>query len=175
MAVGDDDLENRMSAKDRGIGSRGGDRNRIGPPPLPVALSSSTEFGDNALSSRWTSWLVPMFVVANVAVFVVAMFVNNCPKHFESHRLRGHCVARFLGRLSFEPLRTNPLFGPSSHTYVSIKKIALYSFSIDVDLGFLILVNNVLVLFHNCVGYYINYHLIFRGWNRNLYRILRCK
>ncbi|AED91128.1 RHOMBOID-like protein 3 [Arabidopsis thaliana] len=116
MAVGDDDLENRMSAKDRGIGSRGGDRNRIGPPPLPVALSSSTEFGDNALSSRWTSWLVPMFVVANVAVFVVAMFVNNCPNHFESHRLRGHCVAKFLGRLSFEPLRTNPLFGPSSHT-----------------------------------------------------------
>ncbi|XP_010423236.1 PREDICTED: RHOMBOID-like protein 3 [Camelina sativa] len=117
MAVVDDDLENRMSAKDRGIGSRGGDRNRIGPPPMPVALSSSSaEFGDNALSSQWTSWLVPVFVAANVALFVVAMFVNNCPKHFESHRLRGHCVADFLGRLSFEPLRSNPLFGPSSHT-----------------------------------------------------------
>lgn len=132
MAVGDDDLENRMLSKDRGIGSRGGDRNRIGPPPMPVALSS-TEFGDNALSSQWTSWLVPMFVAANVALFVVAMFVNNCPKHFESHRLRGHCVARFLGRLSFEPLRTNPLFGPSSHTYVTSQFCCSFFFKLFLD------------------------------------------
>ncbi|CAN1751940.1 RHOMBOID-like protein 3 [Linum perenne] len=40
-----------------------------------------------------------MFVVANVAVFVAAI-----------------CVARFLGRFSFEPTRDNPLFGPSSST-----------------------------------------------------------
>uniref|UniRef100_A0A1J3DX41 RHOMBOID-like protein n=1 Tax=Noccaea caerulescens TaxID=107243 RepID=A0A1J3DX41_NOCCA len=114
MAVGDD-LENRMPAKDRGIGSRGGEQSRIGPPPMPIALSYS-EIGDNALSSPWTSWLVPLFVAANVVVFVVAMFVNNCPSHVESHRFNRHCVANFLGRLSFEPLRTNPLFGPSSHT-----------------------------------------------------------
>lgn len=135
MAVGDD-LENRMSAKDRGIGNRGGDRSQSGPPPAPVALSYN-EFGDDALSSKWTSWLVPMFVVANVVVFVVVMFVNNCPKNFVSHRLRGHCVANFLGRLSFEPLRTNPLFGPSSNTYVSSQ---FCEFGIDVDLGFLCLV-----------------------------------
>ncbi|CAH2073725.1 unnamed protein product [Thlaspi arvense] len=111
MAVGDD-LENRMSAKDRGIGSRGGDRSGIGPPPRPEPLV----YGDDAFSSQWTSWLVPMFVVANVIVFIVAMFVNNCPKHPESHGPNRHCVARFLGRLSFEPLRINPLFGPSSRT-----------------------------------------------------------
>lgn len=60
---------------------------------------------------QWTSWLIPMFVVANVAVFIVAMYVNNCPKHTD-----GSCVAKFLGRLSFEPLKENPLFGPSSST-----------------------------------------------------------
>uniref|UniRef100_A0A2P2JZC6 RHOMBOID-like protein n=1 Tax=Rhizophora mucronata TaxID=61149 RepID=A0A2P2JZC6_RHIMU len=65
--------------------------------------------------TQWTSWLVPMFVVANVAVFIVAMYINNCPKHFHS-QFEGKCVARFLGRFSFEPLRDNPLFGPSSAT-----------------------------------------------------------
>ncbi|KAG6428686.1 hypothetical protein SASPL_112939 [Salvia splendens] len=62
---------------------------------------------------QWTSWLVPMIVVANVAMFVVIMFVNNCPKN---HDGVGSCVAKFLGRLSFQPLRENPLFGPSSST-----------------------------------------------------------
>ncbi|XP_057764019.1 RHOMBOID-like protein 2 [Salvia miltiorrhiza] len=62
---------------------------------------------------QWTSWLVPMIVVANVSMFVVIMFVNNCPKN---HDGAGTCVAKFLGRLSFQPLRENPLFGPSSST-----------------------------------------------------------
>ncbi|XP_075487161.1 RHOMBOID-like protein 2 [Primulina tabacum] len=64
--------------------------------------------------SQWTSWLVPMIVVANVAVFIVIMLVNNCPK--ENNGFQGDCVAKFLGRLSFQPLRENPLFGPSSST-----------------------------------------------------------
>lgn len=61
--------------------------------------------------TSWVSWLIPLFVVANVAVFVVVMYCNNCPKHDDSG-----CVARFLGRFSFQPLRENPLFGPSSST-----------------------------------------------------------
>lgn len=65
--------------------------------------------------TQWTSWLVPMFVVANVAVFVVAMYINNCPK--ENSRVQGNCVAGFLGRFSFQPLKENPLFGPSSKTW----------------------------------------------------------
>ena len=70
--------------------------------------------GDVDYSERqWTSWLVPMIVVANVAMFAVIMFVNNCPKN---HDGVGSCVAKFLGRLSFQPLRENPLFGPSSST-----------------------------------------------------------
>ncbi|XP_040990349.1 RHOMBOID-like protein 2 [Juglans microcarpa x Juglans regia] len=63
---------------------------------------------------EWTSWLIPIFVVANVAVFVVVMYVNNCPNN--NLGFEGGCVAKFLGRLSFQPLKENPLFGPSSST-----------------------------------------------------------
>ncbi|MFQ6624991.1 hypothetical protein Gotur_004339 [Gossypium turneri] len=75
--------------------------------------SSSSYYVENN-EKQWTSWLVPMFVVANVAVFVVVMYVNNCPRNNQG--FEGGCVARFLGRLSFEPLKENPLFGPSSNT-----------------------------------------------------------
>ncbi|XP_065858175.1 RHOMBOID-like protein 2 isoform X2 [Euphorbia lathyris] len=61
---------------------------------------------------QWTSWLIPMFVVANIAAFIAAMYVNNCPKN--NLGFEGACVAKFLGRFSFQPLRENPLFGPSS-------------------------------------------------------------
>nr|AIY60706.1 rhomboid protein Lonja32412 [Lonicera japonica] len=74
--------------------------------------SSSYVIGDS--DTQWTSWLIPMFVVANIAVFIVAMSINNCPKHHLG--MMDKCVAKFLGRFSFEPLRENPLFGPSSST-----------------------------------------------------------
>ncbi|KAJ4827227.1 RHOMBOID-like protein 3 [Turnera subulata] len=77
--------------------------------------AASTYLVEDDAETHWTSWLVPMFVVANVAVFIVVMYINDCPNHFHS-RFEGKCVARFLGRFSFEPLRDNPLFGPSSST-----------------------------------------------------------
>ncbi|EOA37577.1 hypothetical protein CARUB_v10011917mg [Capsella rubella] len=61
--------------------------------------------------TQWTSWLTPTIVVANVAVFIVVMFINDCPK-----TTNGDCVAKFLRRFSFQPLRENPLLGPSSST-----------------------------------------------------------
>ncbi|PSR93418.1 RHOMBOID-like protein [Actinidia chinensis var. chinensis] len=64
--------------------------------------------------TQWTSWLIPMFVVANVVMFIVAMYRNNCPKY--NLGFDGKCVAKFLGRFSFQPLKENPLFGPSSLT-----------------------------------------------------------
>lgn len=67
----------------------------------------------------WTSWLIPVFVIANVAMFVVVMYFNNCPKRIRSRGFGdadNKCVARFLGRFSFQPLGENPLFGPSSST-----------------------------------------------------------
>jgi hypothetical protein len=64
---------------------------------------------------KWWPWLVPTVIVACIAVFVVEMYENNCPKHGSQ---LGDCVAGFLRRFSFQPLRENPLLGPSSSTYV---------------------------------------------------------
>lgn len=67
---------------------------------------------------HWTSWLIPVLVLLNVAVFVVVMYVNNCPKHPPAPDFNGdgRCVASFLGRFSFQPTSENPLFGPSYST-----------------------------------------------------------
>lgn len=97
---------------------RGGNKNRVNqhqPSSNSYAGPSSSYLIEDLESSQWTSWLVPMFVVANVVVFIVVMYINDCPKH-KHLGFDGKCVARFLGRFSFEPLRENPLFGPSSHT-----------------------------------------------------------
>uniref|UniRef100_A0A0A9DZW1 Uncharacterized protein n=1 Tax=Arundo donax TaxID=35708 RepID=A0A0A9DZW1_ARUDO len=45
------------------------------------------------------------------------MFVNDCPRH--GSPLGGCVAAGFLRRFAFQPLRENPLLGPSSATYVS--------------------------------------------------------
>lgn len=68
--------------------------------------------------SRWVSWLVPVFLVANVAAFVATMYVNDCPKNA---RVPSMCVWRKeLGRFAFQPLRENPLFGPSTATLLKM-------------------------------------------------------
>uniref|UniRef100_A0A2P2IQN3 RHOMBOID-like protein n=1 Tax=Rhizophora mucronata TaxID=61149 RepID=A0A2P2IQN3_RHIMU len=63
---------------------------------------------------KWKSWLIPVFVIANVVVFIITMYVNNCPKNSFS------CIARFLGRFSFQPFKENPLLGPSSTTLLNM-------------------------------------------------------
>ncbi|XP_050151603.1 RHOMBOID-like protein 2 isoform X2 [Malus sylvestris] len=88
-----------------------------GPPekPRPNNYSyNSNQYYVGTSEAQWTSWLIPMFVVANIVVFIVAMIINNCPKH--NLGFDGKCVAKFLVRLSFQPLKENPLFGPSSRT-----------------------------------------------------------
>ncbi|XP_039128776.1 RHOMBOID-like protein 1 isoform X3 [Dioscorea cayenensis subsp. rotundata] len=72
--------------------------------PKPQS-SSSRDFQP---FGRWIPWLVPSFVVANVVLFVITMYVNDCPENSPS------CFAGFLGRFSFQPLKENPLIGPSS-------------------------------------------------------------
>ncbi|RWR76724.1 RHOMBOID-like protein 1 [Cinnamomum micranthum f. kanehirae] len=86
----------------------------------PVVVDSSEAMESGLVGERrsqevrafrtWSPWLVPLFVVANVLVFSVTMYINNCPKNSSS------CVVRFLGRLSFQPFKENPLLGPSSST-----------------------------------------------------------
>lgn len=74
---------------------------------------------DDMSDNQWTSLLVPMVVVVHVVVFVIQMYVNNCrPDHRYFNIPDGYkgrkCVAEFLGRLSFIPIKENPLLGPSS-------------------------------------------------------------
>lgn len=78
---------------------------------LPYSTSSTpVEYREVKHFKRWFPWLIPLFVVANIAVFVITMYVNDCPKNSVS------CIARFLGRFSFQPFKENPLLGPSSLT-----------------------------------------------------------
>lgn len=56
--------------------------------------------------------LIPFFVVVNVVMFFITMYINNCPHNTASNQ----CVAKFLRRLSFQPLSENPLLGPSTDT-----------------------------------------------------------
>lgn len=72
--------------------------------------SSPAGFGQFRPFKKWVPWLVPVFVVANSVLFSISMYVNDCPKNSAS------CVGRFLGRFSFQPLKENPLLGPSSST-----------------------------------------------------------
>ncbi|XP_057969930.1 RHOMBOID-like protein 1 [Malania oleifera] len=76
----------------------------------PASSAGTVFFGEVKHLRKWFPWLIPSFVIANVALFVITMFVNNCPKNSVS------CIARFLGRFSFQPLKENPLLGPSSYT-----------------------------------------------------------
>ena len=96
------DLERGGEAKDRAVNSNNS---------YPTAAASSYTYDTD---THWISWLVPIFVVVNIAVFIVTMYINNCPENHSGSN--GKCVARFLRRFSFQPLQENPLFGPSSLT-----------------------------------------------------------
>lgn len=80
--------------------------------------SSGNQYHIETSERQWTSWLVPMIVVANVAMFIIVMFINNCPKN--TFRFGATCVPRFLGRFSFQPIRENPLLGPSANTLLKL-------------------------------------------------------
>ncbi|XP_074304030.1 RHOMBOID-like protein 3 isoform X2 [Silene latifolia] len=78
-------------------------------PIQPRRKSSSTA------DRKWTPWLIPAISIANVAVFIVVMYINNCPNNHNFGSGKS-CVLKFLGRLSFQPLRQNFLLGPSAYT-----------------------------------------------------------
>ncbi|WJX69599.1 Retinoblastoma-like protein 1 [Trifolium repens] len=90
---------------------RGGGSRPSNPPPPPPPVTRGCD-RDFRLFKQWFPWLIPTFVFANIVVFIVTMYVNDCPKNSFSDT----CVASFLGRFSFQPLKENPLFGPSSST-----------------------------------------------------------
>ena len=75
-----------------------------------LQASGSIAYREVKQFKKWISWLIPSFVIANIVMFIITMYVNNCPKNSVT------CIARFLGRFSFQPLKENPLLGPSSLT-----------------------------------------------------------
>ncbi|KAL8531470.1 hypothetical protein ACS0TY_008167 [Phlomoides rotata] len=62
-------------------------------------------------SKKWFPWLVPTIVIVNIVLFIIAMYINNCPAHSDD------CLfASNLGRFAFQSTRENPLLGPSATT-----------------------------------------------------------
>ncbi|CAI9301193.1 unnamed protein product [Lactuca saligna] len=76
----------------------------IPPPPLYYHFSE-----------EWFPWLVPFIFIVNVALFVLSMYINNCPLHSRS------CIGvQMLQRFAFENVQENPLLGPSSATLLKM-------------------------------------------------------
>jgi len=80
-------------------------------PRREINVGSPPPYQNKSVFKKWVPWLVPLFVVSNIAVFIAVMYVNDCPTN------SGSCVAPSLGRFSFQPLKENPLLGPSSSTW----------------------------------------------------------
>lgn len=76
-------------------------------------------YGTGYDERQWWPWLVPTVLGACVSVFAVEMYLNDCPRHGSPLGGDAPCVAGFLRQFSFQPLRENPLLGPSSATYVT--------------------------------------------------------
>uniref|UniRef100_A0A7N0V782 RHOMBOID-like protein n=1 Tax=Kalanchoe fedtschenkoi TaxID=63787 RepID=A0A7N0V782_KALFE len=99
--------------------SSGQDLERGGPKPVQYRPNSyAYAYGAEHSDRRWRAWLVPLIVIANVAMFVGVMYVNDCPRNVVG--FDRECVAGFLGRFSFQPLAENPLFGPSASTLLKM-------------------------------------------------------
>ncbi|KAK4797903.1 hypothetical protein SAY86_030229 [Trapa natans] len=84
------------------------------PPPSAAPTPSPVVYREVKHFKKWTVWLVPCFIASNTVMFLITMAVNNCPKNSV------HCIGRFLGRLSFQSFKENPLLGPSSSTLLKM-------------------------------------------------------
>ncbi|GAU38815.1 hypothetical protein TSUD_163900 [Trifolium subterraneum] len=74
---------------------------------LPSKAEAIVEYKKMKHFKKWIPWLIPLFVIANVIVFIITMYVNDCPNNSVS------CIVRIFGRFSFQPFQENPLLGPS--------------------------------------------------------------
>ncbi|MED6143602.1 hypothetical protein PIB30_007546 [Stylosanthes scabra] len=75
---------------------------------------------------QWLSWLVPVIFISNIGMFVYTMYRNDCPDYLN----KDSCfLSEYLGRFSFQPLRENPLLGPTTRTYVLIITSSSSSFN----------------------------------------------
>ncbi|XP_027343455.1 RHOMBOID-like protein 5 [Abrus precatorius] len=78
---------------------------RYPPPPPPTFHAPQPRL--------WFPWLVPLIFLANIAMFVYTMYLNDCPAYLNQDA----CLfSQYLGRFSFQPFRENPLLGPAIRT-----------------------------------------------------------
>ncbi|KAG2690569.1 hypothetical protein I3843_09G189500 [Carya illinoinensis] len=105
------------------------------PAPASAAASPGVNPVEIKHFKKWVPWLIPLFVVANTIVFIIIMYVNNCPKNSVS------CIAKFLGRFSFQPFKENPLLGPSSNTLQKMGGLDV-SKVVDKDQGWRLITSN---------------------------------
>ncbi|KAL0417866.1 UNVERIFIED_CONTAM: RHOMBOID-like protein 1 [Sesamum radiatum] len=82
------------------------------PPPLPPQHLPPPRY---YAPKRWFPWLMPTFIVANIVVFVISMYINDCPARF-----RNCTGTSVLGRFAFQSTHENPLLGPSASTLLSL-------------------------------------------------------
>ncbi|MFS7953694.1 putative rhomboid protease [Helianthus anomalus] len=83
--------------------------------PAAAAQSSSQPPNQNNAPEEWFPWLVPTIFIINVALFILSMYINNCPAHSRS------CVGiQSLHRFAFENIHENPLLGPSTSTLLQM-------------------------------------------------------
>ncbi|CAK9144623.1 unnamed protein product [Ilex paraguariensis] len=98
------------------IQSRLSDPHPLGPqPPRSRHHHHHPPPRDFHLFKKWFPWLVPTIVVVNIGLFVMAMYINDCPRTSQS------CLgAHILGRFAFQNTTENPLLGPSAATLLKI-------------------------------------------------------
>lgn len=141
--------------------------------PLPSKAAATVEHKEMKHFKKWVPWLIPIFVIANVFVFIITMYVNNCPETSSS------CIAKFLGRFSFQPFHENPLLGPSTWTWVFVLVAVLFLYLVQkfMDIGVAFMKKfcqmkqnidkNFKMLISHCLLLWLNYQCLFvycSGW-----------
>ncbi|KAM0871335.1 hypothetical protein ACQ4PT_039461 [Festuca glaucescens] len=105
-----------------------------GNPAGALYLQYAASYGTGVYDDRqWWPWLVPTLLGACVVVFAVEMYENDCPRHGSTLGGGATCVAGFLRRFSFQPLRENPLLGPSSATVLSALFLRNHNISVGAS------------------------------------------
>lgn len=117
-------LKNRNNAQSSGDGQQ--QESAPSTPPLHVIIRQRRRVvahDDAQEERRYMPFLTPIILLANVAVFVFTMYLNDCPgntvENYNNNNVKHSstsCVLPLLHRFSFQPFQQNPLLGPSTLT-----------------------------------------------------------
>ncbi|XWS16440.1 hypothetical protein CRYUN_Cryun34aG0087600 [Craigia yunnanensis] len=89
------------------------------PPPPPRFSPPAPE--------PWFAWLMPLVFVANIVMFVVTMYINNCPATTGAEKCLFY---NNLRRFSFQSFMDNPLLGPS---LITLKELGALDWKLVVE------------------------------------------